>query len=135
MESDTILIITIIVIAIIVIIAAWNWEMNEMHLLENKKTLNEVPEGEREEYLQELACFAWSEAVAWRRIVIGTIFATFLIFLYLRRTTEMSLVSILSIAIIIAATFITIDMFRTFHWDRQVCMKATPDAPWFSHTD
>ena len=134
MESETVFVVVIVIIAIIIVIAAWRWEMNEMHRLEDKEDLNSVPQSEREAFLQELSCFAWTEAVAWRRIVIATIIATFLIWLVFRNKMDMSLVNILTIAVIIVATFMVIDMFRSFHWDRQVCMKATPDAPWFKST-
>lgn len=126
-------VVVIIILAIVVVIAAWRWEMNEMHALEGRDDLTKIPESERIAFLQELACFGWTEAVAWRRIVIATIISTFLIWLVFRKKTDMSLVNIMSIAVIIAATFMTIDMFRSFHWDRQVCMKATPDAPWFTN--
>lgn len=131
MDAEMVFVITIIIIAIVLVIAAWRWEMKEMHLLEDREDLNSVEPSKREEFLQELACFAWTEAVAWRRIVIATIISTFLIFLFYRRKMKMSLTNIITIAVIIAATFMVIDMFRSFHWDRQVCMKATPDAPWF----
>lgn len=123
--------ITIVIVALIIVIAAWRWEMNEMHRLEDKQDLNSVPEDQRIDFLQELSCFAWTEAVAWRRIVIATIISTFLIFMFYRKKMDMSMVNIITIAVIIAASFMVIDMFRSFHWDRQVCMKASPDAPWF----
>lgn len=131
MNSDTIFILAIVIIAVIIIVAAWRWEQAEMHKLEDKLSIDTLPEDEQFAALQELACFNWTEAVAWRRIVIATIISTLIIWLFLRSKMKVQLSMILTIAFVIVATFIVIDMFKSFHWDRQICMKAAPDAPWF----
>ena len=135
MESDTVFIIVVIILAIIIVVAAWGWEQAEMHALEEKEDISSLPESEQIPALQELACFPWTQAVAWRRIVIATIISTFLIWLVLRTKMKVDLLTLLSIAVIIVATFMVIDMFRSFHWDRVICMKAAPDAPWFVKAD
>lgn len=131
MDPETVFVITIIITAVIIIIAAWRWEMNEMHKLENKHTLDDVPGNEQVKFLQQLACFSWTEGVSWRRLVIASIIATFLIWSAFRSKMDMSLFNIMTVAVIIIATFMVIEMFRSYHWDRQVCMKASPSAPWF----
>jgi H+/gluconate symporter-like permease len=129
--SNSGLVIIFVIVIILVICFAWYWEKNEIKKLESKPTLDEVPPEDQIRFLQEMSCFGYTEGVAWRMIVIGTLIASLVISLYLRTKLKVDIVMFLSVAVIIAVTFTIIGMFKNYHIDRVVCMKTTPDAPWF----
>ena len=133
-DFDFTLIIFFVVI-IIIIIFAWYWQKQENNRLEARPNANEVSANEKEHFMQEMACFHYTESVTWRMTVIGTLIALTLIWLFLRQKMNVNLVTLISIAVIIAGVFTVIEMFKNFHISRVVCMKAAPDSPWFKKVE
>ena len=124
--------IVLLVIAVFILFWAWKFEHEENVLVEQKPRYDEVDVSEREAYLQSLACFGFSTAVSWRRAVIGTIIATFVIYLFIRQRMDVNPLDILILAFIIVAVQMVLAMYQTHHIAGPICEKASGDTcPWF----
>jgi hypothetical protein len=126
MNVDAIIVVVSLAALILVVAVACFFENLEV------EKLKLLPESDKSpEYLQELACFNFSQAVAWRRTFIASLIATAILWLILRNAMTFDLPTLVVVAVVIAVTFTVSDMYRSFHVDRVICQKATPNAPWF----
>jgi len=131
MEQEKIVWIVFLIIAIILFISIYIWENREMKLVENCKSIDDVPDDKKVEHLQNLACFNYTTKVNWRMTVIGCFVATALISLFLYKKLKLDITIVLVIAFIILATFSVLDTFNNFHYQRIICQKSAPDNVWF----
>jgi hypothetical protein len=131
MNQDKIILLVLLVIAIILFVAIFMWENREMKLVENCKSIEDISEEEKLHHLQDLACYPYTTKVLWRGVVIETILATFVIYIFLYKKFDVKITDILIIGFIILAILMAMGLFQTFHYDRVVCQKAAPQAPWF----
>lgn len=131
MEQEKLILLIGVVVAVILLIAIYVWEMREMHLVEDCQSVDDVPEDQKVAHLQDLACYHYTTKVVWRQVVIGTIIATLVIYVFLYKKMHMDITTTLVIAFIILATFMVLGIFNNFHYDRVVCQKAASQAPWF----
>ncbi len=134
MTSDDIFTLVIVIILAFVIWIAIGWENKNLMSVEDLPGLDEIPEDEQIKFLQGLACRPYTEGVAWRRVAIGALISTFLIWLFLhyylkKQSAKIDLVVILTILIVIILTFYGLSIFKSFHIDRVICKKADPTLP------
>ena len=134
MTSDDIFTLVVVIILSFVIWIAIGWENKELQTIEALPELDDVPVDEQFKYLQDLACRSFIEGVEWRRVVIGALIATFVIWLFLhyylkKQSAKIDLVIILTILIVITLTFYGFAIFKGHHIDRVICKKANPDLP------
>lgn len=134
MNSDDIFTLVIVIILTFVVWIAIGWENKELQNIEALPELNDVPPDEQIKYLQSLACRPYVEGVEWRRVVIGALIATFVIWLFLhyylkKQSAKIDLVIILTFLIVITLTFYGFAVFKGHHIDRVICKKANPDLP------
>ena len=133
--SDKNIYIILFVVAIILIIAIWYWESAELKKLEQGKNVEEVPPEQKEEQYQKYGCYSWTTEVVWRRVVLGTLIASVIIYFFLRNKIKTKVTTILVVSFIILATFMVLEMFRSYHVSRTICYKVNPNGVWFSEID
>jgi|SRR5271156_6670929 len=125
MDAEGIITLVSLAALILVIAVACYFENLEVEKLQL------LPISTNTDYLRELACFNFSQAVAWRRTFIASLIATAILWLILRNVMTFDLPTLIVVAVVIGVTFTVSDAYRSFHVDRVICQKATPNAPWF----
>lgn len=133
MEQEKIVWIVFLIVVIILFVSIYIWENKEMKLVETCKSISDVPDVQKVEHLQNLACFNYTKKVNWRMTVLSSIVATFLISLFLYKKLKLDITLVLVIAFIILASFSVIDTFNNYHYQRVICYKANPQSIFFEN--
>lgn len=116
----------IVVAIIIVLLIALYWEFWDVKRIGELPSIEKVPPEDREQFLINLACIHYDNGVQWRKIFIGTIIVTLLLW-YAAGCTHSFRIWLL-VGLITFIIFYLISLFHSYHYNRVLCNKARPES-------